>query len=197
MAISQPPPAERTLSGPAWCNQFPTSRSVNDLQPAFRDRVRAFLAALSQANATVAISATLRPPQRAFLMHWCYLIGRQNQDPATADTMAGVAIDWVHRGPGGAPDRPASRQAAADMADTYQLQPQVVPSLTSRHIEGRAIDMTISWSGTPTVRDGAGRPVTLPPMAAAAARPTLDGIGRSYGVLPLAGDPVHWSDDGH
>ena len=39
--------------------------------------------------------------------------------------------------------------------------------------------------------------MTLPPKNAAGARAVLDRIGRSYGVIPLLGDAVHWSDDGH
>jgi hypothetical protein len=195
MAMTQPPVAQRTLSGPDWCSKFPGSRSADSLASPFRERVRDFLAALQEARVQVAISATLRPPQRAFLMHWCWRIGRLGEDPRTAKTMDGVAIDWLHRDGAGLVDRAASRQAASAMVTKYQLD--VLPSLTSRHIEGRAIDMTISWSGTPTVRDGAGGTVTLPPMTAAAARPALDDIGRSYGVKPLAGDAVHWSDDGH
>ncbi len=68
-----------------------------------------------------------------------------------------------------------TREGAAEMFEVYDLVAR--PSLVSRHIDGLAIDMTIEgWTGT---------------------RAELEALGRSYGVHPLRGDPVHWSVDGH
>jgi hypothetical protein len=186
---------QRKPSGRGWCQQFLGSRSVDDLTPPFRDSVRAFLSALRQGGVDVAISATFRPPQRAFLMHWCYRIAVNGLDPAQAERRDDVPIDWVHRRPDGTVDRAASKAAADEMVTGYGLT--VLPSLASRHIDARAIDMSITWTGSRTVNDGQGNPVTLPPMNAAGARAALDRIGRSYRVIPLPGDAVHWSDDGH
>src|SRR6266540_4174079 len=43
-------PAARVRSGAAWVQRFPGSKSVDDLEPAFRERVRAFLGALDKAK---------------------------------------------------------------------------------------------------------------------------------------------------
>lgn len=55
----------RELSGAAWVARFPTSRSTDDLTSPFRENCVAFLASLRAANASVTVSATLRPPNRA------------------------------------------------------------------------------------------------------------------------------------
>ena len=60
----------KELSGPKWVKRFPTSRSPTDLSPEFRRQCQAFLNALAVANATVDIAATLRPPERAYLMFY-------------------------------------------------------------------------------------------------------------------------------
>ncbi len=83
-------------SGPQWCARFPGSASPNDLVPDFRDRVQAFLSVLKNAHADVRISATFRPPERAWLMHWCWRIANEGFDPATVPAMAGIAIAWNH-----------------------------------------------------------------------------------------------------
>jgi len=56
----------RELSGVAWVRRFPTSKSTNTLVDGFRQKCDAFLAALEEADATVRINATLRPPERAY-----------------------------------------------------------------------------------------------------------------------------------
>jgi len=83
-----------TLSGPAWTNQFPASTRTADLLPAFAAHVESFIGALRAARVTVAISATLRPPERAYLMHYCYRIARDLMDPDTVPTMDGVDIQY-------------------------------------------------------------------------------------------------------
>jgi hypothetical protein len=79
---------------------------------------------------------------------------------------------------GPAPDGSQIRwtvEGARAMVQTYGLV--VRPSLNSKHIDGEAIDMRVEgWTGS---------------------RAELDNLGRSFGVYPLAGDPVHWSSNGH
>ncbi len=172
-------------SGPQWCARFPGSASPNDLVPDFRDRVQAFLSVLKNAHADVRISATFRPPERAWLMHWCWRIANEGFDPATVPAMAGIAIAWNHA---------AAKSAAAAMTQTYALK--VRPSLTSRHTERRAIDMTIGWQGMLNIRDFDGKlhAIAAPPRDGT--NPELAAVGGSFGVLKLASDPPHWSDDG-
>ncbi len=80
------------------------------------------------------------------------------------------------------------------MTQTYALK--VRPSLTSRHTERRAIDMTIGWQGMLNIRDFDGKlhAIAAPPRDGT--NPELAAVGGSFGVLKLASDPPHWSDDG-
>jgi len=185
-----------SFSGPEWVNQFPESTSTNDLVEPFRSSVTRFLAALRAAGATVRIACTLRPPQRAYLMHYSFAIARQNLDPSTVPAMAGVDVQWALTGEHGSPDLAASRNAAEQMVRGYDIVFQ--PVLDSRHTEGKAIDMDISWQGDITIADAHGTPVkitTQPRTGAGNAH--LQSVGAGYGVRKLASDPPHWSIDGH
>jgi hypothetical protein len=57
--------------------------------------------------------------------------------------------------------------------------------LTSRHTEGRAIDMTISSVAGKSVKDASGNAHTVTSLA------DLNSIGASYGVQKLVSDPPH------
>lgn len=81
------------LSGPAWIAQFPGSKRVDDLVEPFRTHVESFLTALRDAGAEVEIAATLRPPQRAYLMHHSFLVAKGQMEPDAVPAMAGVDID--------------------------------------------------------------------------------------------------------
>ena len=70
------------------------------------------------------------------------------------------------------------------------------PSLTSRHIRGVAIDMTIDWAGTIRVANAAGNVISLS-SPSDGTNTHLHGVGASYGVFKLVSDPPHWSDNGH
>jgi hypothetical protein len=178
------------LSGPQWCARFPTGVSPTDLLPDFRDRVLAFISAMQRGGATVHIGATYRPPERAYLMHWCCKIADSGQDPGAVPPMPGVEIDWSHDG-----NASDARAAAAAMKKGYAIQ--FPAALTSRHTQRRAIDMTISWVGALTVHDfnGQERKITMPPRSGS--NQVLVDVGRSFGVIKLMTDPPHWSDDGH
>ena len=181
-------------SGPAWCARFPGSNSTNDLIKAFRDRVLAFLSQLKNAGAGVSVAATFRPPERAYLMHWCSLVANSGQDPAKVPAMDGVDIAWMHR-TGGKPDIPASRAAAAAMARTYGIK--FPAALVSRHTQRRAIDMNIAWTGTLSIRDFNGKLRNIASSPRTGSNPDLIAVGASFGVMKLVKDPPHWSDDGH
>jgi hypothetical protein len=177
-------------AGAQWCARFPASRSLDDLVPDFGDKVRAFLSQLSHAGASVSIADTWRPPQRAYLMHWCCMIGGSGQDPHAVPPLAGVGIDWSCGN-----SVPAARNAARAMMAGYQIQ--FPAALESRHTQRRAIDMTIGWNGTLTIRDfdGVSHAITSGPRNGS--NPDLIRVGASFGVIKLASDPPHWSDDGH
>jgi len=160
-------------SGVVWVERFPTSRLTDALAEGFRQNCEAFLSALDDAGADVTINATLRPPERAYLMHWSFLISTGEVEPSDVPPHDGVAIEWVHRTPNGFPDLAASRAAAAAMVEGYDIAHR--PSLASLHIFGKAI------SSLP--RSGLNH--------------ELWAVGATYDVLKLPSDAPHWSNSGH
>jgi len=129
------------FSGAQWCARFPTSAKLDDLLPDFADSCRAFLSALKKADATVTIAATYRPVERAYLMHWCCMIGGSGQDPAKAPAMKGVNIDWKH---GGSIQK--AREAARAMMAGYQIK--FPAALVRRHHQrpGNALALDRLWT---------------------------------------------------
>ncbi|WP_200955553.1 peptidoglycan-binding domain-containing protein [Sphingomonas sp. Root241] len=189
----QPGGTPAPLSGAVWwqANQarFPNSASVSALAPPFREKVAAFIDALGDAGATVRVTATLRNATRAHLMHYCWRIAHGSVAPKDVPAVAGCAIQWDHG------DLARSKKGAQEMVDLFGIAFQ--PSLTSLHIEGRAIDMTIGWTGTIKVRDKSGSPRTVSTPRSGNTNKDLHAIGKTYGVIKLASDPPHWSDNGH
>jgi len=176
-------------SGAQWCARFPGSKSPDDLAPGWRGSVWAFISAMQKAGATVDISATYRPPQRAYLMHWCWMIANLSQAPGAVPPMDSVYIDWTHNGNIG-----AARAAATAMVNSYEIQ--VLPSLHSRHTEGLAIDMNIAWRDMLSIRDFDGNLHHIRSTPRDGTNRELAQVGASFGVVKLATDPPHWSNDG-
>ena len=150
-------------AGASWCALYPTSRDVADLADPFRGRVVAFFAELARRGVTPRITATRRPSERAWLMHWAWMIAKEDVDPATVPPHdPPIPIAWTVEG-------------AAAMVAGYRLVHQ--PSLTSRHIDGLAIDVGSfdGWKGS---------------------NAQLYDLGAQFGVHKLVSDPPHWSSDG-
>ena len=177
------------LSGPHWVARFPTSRSLFDCKPPFLDRISKFHQALVEAGAQVKISATLRPAERAYLMHFSSKIASGKIDPRKVPPMAGVSIKWFHG------DLAKSKNAAQQMVHGYGIA--FPPALHSRHTEGLAVDMTITWSGTLQIKDATGAVKSIGAPQSGNTNQALHKVGASYGVIKLASDPPHWSSDGH
>lgn len=184
------------LSGIQWVGRFPTGTSTADLTPAFRVAVDSFLAALDQAGANHRIAATFRPVERAFLMHWSWRISEENFDPRQAPAMNGVDINWAHLDRQGQYDETASRRAAGSMNRAYQSRTR--PSLTTHHTRGRAIDMSINWSGDLSIHDANNNVVNITATPRDGMNTQLHAVGATFGVIKFIGrnDPPHWSDDG-
>jgi hypothetical protein len=104
--------------------------------------------------------------------------------------MPGVNIDWAHGG-----SILAARDAARRMMADYEIQ--FPAALESRHTQRRAVDMTISWSGTLNVRDFDGQMHGIASGPRDGSNPELIKVGATFGVMKLVSDPPHWSDDGH
>lgn len=181
-------------SGPQWCSRYPGSVSVADLTPDFRDVVRAFISQMEDGGATVRVSATWRPPERVYLMHWCWMIAREGFPPGNVPMRPDVPIGWVHQTASGASDLGASRAAAEAMVQSYAIR--VEPSLTTRHALRLAVDMTISWTGDLTITDFNGRRRTITSAPRDGMNPDLVAVGATFGVRKLLSDPPHWSDNG-
>jgi hypothetical protein len=186
----------KMLSGSEWVAKFPTSTSTNDLVDPFKSNVNKFIAALKKAGATVSISATLRPKERAYLMHWSFRIAREGQEAEKVPAMAGVDIEWVHRDSQGKKNLASTKNGAEMMVLLYDIAFR--PALESRHTEGKAIDMDISWTSQElTIKDGTGKDVTIKAGNKDGSNTALHQVGASYNVVKLVSDPPHWSTDGH
>jgi peptidoglycan hydrolase-like protein with peptidoglycan-binding domain len=185
-------PAAVPLSGAQWWHayqgSFTGSTQISDLHPDFRDKAARFINALRGAGAQVVIGSTRRNAARAYLMHYCWRLERGQIAAGDIPAYPGCAVDWDH---GNTAD---SRKAAAEMSALFALRFE--PSLTSRHIEGKAIDMQISWTGKITVKDAGGNRIMINAPSNGAENLSLHNVGASYGVFKLLSDPPHWSSDG-
>jgi peptidoglycan hydrolase-like protein with peptidoglycan-binding domain len=181
------------LSGAAWWHtnqgRYLNSNALDDLVPDFRDKVKRFIKAMRAGSAQVIVDSTRRNKIRAYLMHFSWRICEDTIAAADVPPEPGCPIRWNHD------NAAASKAAAREMRDLFNVAYQ--PSLRSRHIEGKAIDMTIAWDGIITVRDASGAPVRLGAPNSGDYNATLHRIGASYGVIKLVSDRPHWSTDGH
>lgn len=180
-------------SGAAWwhANQakYPNSQSVSDLAKPFRDQATAFIKALKDAGADVKVSATLRHPTRAHLMHYSVRVAQGDIAPNKVPAVPGCTIRWDHG------DLARSKKGAQEMADLFDIA--FPASLTSNHIAGRAIDMTIGWNGTLKIKDAAGTVKSIGAPRNGADNSDLHKVGASYKLFKLVSDAPHWSDNGH
>ncbi|WP_169805532.1 hypothetical protein [Novosphingobium rosa] len=184
---------QRNLSGAAWfrANQarFPNSDRISDLAPGFAVQVDSFVAMLRRASASVRVSSTRRNRNRAWLMHYAWMVAHGQIKPDAVPENKEVDIHWDHG------DARASRKAAQAMVNLFHIR--FKPSLTSNHIDGTAIDMTISWDQAITVTDASGKTVWIDHPRSGSSNGDLHRVGATYGVRKLATDPPHWSADGH
>jgi hypothetical protein len=180
------------LSGAAWWhanqNRYPNSALVSDLEPGFGAKVRLFLAALHHGGVKCDIRATRRNKTRVYLMYYSWAIAKGSIAAVQVPAEHGCPIVWDHS------DDARSRHAAQEMVNLFGTV--YMPSRKSRHILGLAIDMTIHWHGSVTVRNAAGHDVHLS-TPANGSNTTLHAVGASYGVRKLVSDAPHWSDNGH
>lgn len=187
-------------SGRHWVSRYRGSHDLRDLRLPFRGYVEAFVGALRNAGATVNINATLRPPKRAYLMHWSWKICKNRVRPQDVPPMDGVPISWEHYDNNKRYSNAQSVAAASDMVRGFQMQRLgVAPSLKSRHTVGCAIDMTISWAGDLLIRDAFGNLVKIDRLPRTGMNPQLHRVGASYGVIKYdrsGRDEPHWSDTG-
>lgn len=181
------------LSGEAWWHaneaRFANSDKIDDLVPDFAAKVRSFIDAMRGGGASVRISSTRRNKVRAYLMHYSFRVAAGEIAASAVPPEPGCIIVWDHGATA------ASRQAAREMRDLFNIAFR--PSLRSRHIDGKAIDMTIAWNGSLQMRNGQGQAVVVPPPGSGDLNATLHRVGATFGVIKLVSDKPHWSTDGH
>ena len=187
-------------SGAHWCAKFPGSDKLESCGEPFRKGLTQFVAALRKAGAQVTIANTFRPRERAYMMHWCWRITRENVDPRSIPAMAGIAINWCHRNSARDYQSHSSRTAAMAMVARFGLQNlKVQPALDSRHSIGMAVDMSISWRGNLNISNDIDQIVSITTLPRNGMNSVLKDVGVGYGVIKFVGgykDVPHWSDDG-
>ena len=185
--------AKLRLSGKAWfdANQakYPNSSQTSDLAPGFGAMADHFIDALETAGAMVNVSATRRNKTRAWLMHHAWVLAHGAENASAIEPNPECDIIWDHG------TTKETVEAAKQMVTAFGIA--FKPSLTSHHIRGLAIDMTIDWSGPIRIFDARGKPHDIDKPRGGAANTVLHTIGASYGCKKLLTDPPHWSIDGH
>jgi len=166
----------------------------------FSTNAQAFIAALRSAGAHVVIKSTYRPSNRAFLMHWSWKITRSEAHPQRIPVREGVNIRWDHEDDEGHYSHEKSVAAAQAMVREYETgHSQLPPALTTKHTEGNAVDLTISWNGNLTIRNRDGTESIITSIPRSGMNKALKIVGATYGVIKFRGgsrDKPHWSDTG-
>lgn len=176
----------KLLSGKIWTKFFPKVNTLEALVSPFKESATAFIQAMQAASVNVKITATLRPPQRTYLMHFSFLIAKGKQDPNTVPPKADVNIEWDHG------NLATSIKAAKEMVAAYGIATSTTaPALQSNHIAGKAIDMTITNFKGKKIKRSDGTSVTVNSFD------DLIKVGESYQVFhKLPDDLPHWSVTG-
>jgi hypothetical protein len=194
------------LSGSSWASKFPDSKSVSDLAPTFGKDVTAFIAAMKHAGVTVRTLSTLRPPERAYLMHYSWLVAKRKLSPLKVPNFAGskkhppVGICWVHATAHGA-SKPESIAAAGKLATALGVASMsAAPVLTSPQTEGQAIVMSTTWSSRKiTIKNASGHSVVIRTGPRNGLNAKLITVGATYGVIhfrPASKAMNDWSVNG-
>lgn len=196
-AAAAPATGENTRSGASWVatansQGWTDSTDFSTFNGTWGPKARAFVEGLRNNGADVTVTAGLRHPNRATLMHyaWHVAAGSKTAAAANADCRArGIAIEWDHG------DATRTRSAANALKNAFGLVHAA--ALTSNHIAGLAMDLNIrsvprslTMNGK-TYQSGGKGNGTLD-------EDKVDHIGRDMGVIWFgSGDWVHWSVDGH
>ena len=111
-----------------------------------------------------------------------------------------INIQWLHMATTGTPNLSASINAAHAMVVAYHIANlHVPPALNSNHIQGKALDMLISWQGTLVIKDKTGTTKSMSAAPRDGTNSDLIKVGKTYGVHHLhnvMADPPHWSHNG-
>jgi hypothetical protein len=210
-------------SGGQWVKRFAPDNRLSALNDSFETNVRAFIAALRAAGATVKITQVYRPQPRAYLMHYSWRIayGRgtgkyskvePDKVPPYNEGPEKVPICWMFRDDtrnAGSYLKNVSIQLAENMAGRYGYRIVVGhgAAYPTNHEKRTAIDMNIQWEGFLRIKPGKKAPfreddslVEIVGEPRTGMHPRLWRVGRSYGVIKYVNaetpDPPHWSANG-
>ena len=194
------------LSGKDWVKEYKDKASIEYLSSPFKENVKDFLKAIDEAKKktpkakiTYHISSTRRPYERAVLMHYCHKVAHNIITPQQAQIETqkeNIPIDWIHIDSSGNYSEKISREKALEMVRAYGIA--YPASLTSHHVKGNAIDITITWQSSFTIKDKAGKEYTIDTPRNGATNKILRAVGETYGVKrTLEKDPPHWSLEGN
>ena len=194
------------LSGKEWVKEYKEKEGqseeslLNDLESNFKNNVVTFINVLRNSGASVVVTSTRRSKKRATLMHYAWRIGVSKditpQQAQIETQKENIPINWIHTDSSGKYSEKISRAKALEMKNAYGMRDKA--SLTSNHILGKAIDMTITWTKNINIKDKTGKAYTLTPNNGAKCKELQD-IGATYGVYKLVKNPPddpHWSFNG-
>jgi hypothetical protein len=196
-ATAAPDPAK--LSGKKWWDAnegnapYKESDQLSDLEADFQTKVKEFKSALEAAGASISIDTTKRSKERAHIFHYAWKIANDKIKPNAVPAMAGVDIVWDHG------DDKKSKAGAQEILTAASVA-ATEPSLTSNHIDGTAIDWTITWTAELKIKQKDGTEVSIKgPDNGGDHNKELHAVGKTYGVIKgifKKADNPHWSADG-
>lgn len=197
-----------SLTDAGWADQFPGTSRIEDLDEPFQGKVRSFIGAMRAAGIHVSPLATFRPAQRAYMMHYGWLIARGSISPkevpafAPQGDEAPIDICWVHPKNDGTYDADASKAGARQLLRGLGVDPELgtAPALRGRHTTREAIDMRTTWDRERlTIENANGREITIDTRPRNGLNAQLMRVGATYGVHHFRNpeqDRNHWSSDG-
>lgn len=123
-------------------------------------------------------------------MHYAWQLAHGEIKAKDIPNNARVYIIWDHG------NEEASRKAADEMIRKKGFDMAHIAKKNSNHIDGLAIDMKITWSGTLKIRKPNKQLVEITGGPRNGTNKELARIGKLYGVHKLVNDPPHWSFNG-
>jgi hypothetical protein len=183
----QPSYPKEKLSGKHWCAKFPTSETTATLASPFKKNIQNFITMLEANGAKVKINATKRPAERAHLMHFSFKVAKKILSPSKVPKYPNIDIIWSH-------DNAIS--AAEEMVKEYNIA--YPPAFKSKHVDGLAIDMTIT--SLPSIlkfrSDNKDVEVTIGKLPAHSNKNLWRLASKYYSVAKLPHDAPHWMHEG-
>ncbi len=203
----------------ALTSTFPEVKDKEKLDKDFKEKWDNFAKALKDAGAAVTIASTRRSLGRAYMMHYSSLVAHGKIKPWEVPdqitnglgTTGHVGVEWSHTKADGRVDEIKSKQAANQMMVGFEIA--YPASLTSNHVKGKAIDVSIEWAGTLKIKEKGGKDKdnketsgkereikTTPRHGGKKGEPAgnkeLREVADTYGVKKHLTDAPHWSIDG-